>query len=122
MKDKNKKSKSSFKKVISKLHLWLGLSVGFIVFFISITRVLYVFREEIKQMQRREIIYHHEPNFEVKELLPIRELEQRINQQVPQEYPIHWVTIPNDKSIPYRFYWYEHQEEAWHYFEEFPLS
>lgn len=116
-----KKGPSPLKKIASKLHLWLGLSVGFIIFFVSITGALYVFREEIEKFQRKEIIYHKEPDYAAKQLLPIRILEDKVNQQVPQKYPIHWVSIPTDKSLSYKFYWYEHNLDGWNYFNEYPI-
>lgn len=39
---------SNFKKAIRKIHLWLGLSSGLIVFIIAITGCLYAFQEEIQ--------------------------------------------------------------------------
>lgn len=116
-----KKKASRLKRWSSKLHLWLGLAVGFIIFFVSITGALYVFRDEIENFQRKDLIYHNEPNYQQKGLLPIRELEEKVNQQVPQDYPIHWVNIPTDKSMAYRFYWYEHNLDGWNYFDEYPI-
>ena len=57
---RNHMQKSSFKKGIRKLHLWLGLSTGLIVFIISITGAIYVFQEEITNYLRKDAIYHHE--------------------------------------------------------------
>ena len=122
MKNKTSKKKQSFvKKWSSKLHLWLGLSVGIIIFIVSITGALYVFRDEIEQFQRKDVIHHKEQDFEQKMVLPLKVLESKINQQIPQDYPIHWVNIPLDKSKSYRFYWYEHDTSAWHYFKEYPI-
>lgn len=39
---------NNFKKGIGKIHLWLGLSSGIIVFIIAITGCLYAFKEEIQ--------------------------------------------------------------------------
>jgi uncharacterized iron-regulated membrane protein len=39
---------NNFKKLIGKIHLWLGLSSGIIVFIIAITGCLYAFQEEIQ--------------------------------------------------------------------------
>src|SRR5690606_13563134 len=36
-----------FKKAIRKIHLWLGLASGLVVFIVSITGAIYVFQEEI---------------------------------------------------------------------------
>jgi uncharacterized iron-regulated membrane protein len=40
----------TFKKVIGKLHLWLGLSSGLIVFIISVTGCIYAFQAEIQDL------------------------------------------------------------------------
>jgi len=40
----------TIKKIFGKIHLWLGLSSGLIVFIISITGCLYAFQEEIQNM------------------------------------------------------------------------
>jgi uncharacterized iron-regulated membrane protein len=40
--------KNNLKKAIGKIHLWLGLSSGIIVFVIAITGCLYAFQEEIQ--------------------------------------------------------------------------
>lgn len=36
------------KKVIGKIHLWLGLASGLVVFIVSVTGCIYVFEEELK--------------------------------------------------------------------------
>lgn len=41
---------NNFKKLIGKIHLWLGLSSGIIVFIIAITGCLYAFQEEIQNI------------------------------------------------------------------------
>ena len=41
---------NNFKKAIRKIHLWLGLSSGLIVFIIAITGCLYAFQEEIQNI------------------------------------------------------------------------
>jgi uncharacterized iron-regulated membrane protein len=45
--------KISFKKAIGKIHLWLGLSSGIIVFIIAITGCLYAFQEEIQNITEK---------------------------------------------------------------------
>lgn len=117
----HKKKPSAFKKWTGKLHLWLGMGVGFLIFIISITGALYVFKDEIENFTRKEVIYHHEQNIDQKQLLPIRVLEKAVVEQVQEKYPVHWVNIPVDKKMSYLFYWYEHNPEAWNYFDEFPV-
>lgn len=117
----NKNKPRLFKKWTGKLHLWLGLSVGLIIFIVSITGTLFVFKDEVENFTRKEVIYHKEVNIAQKQVLPIRSLEKMVDEQVKEKYKIHWVNIPIDKKMTYQFYWYEHNTNAWNYFEEFPI-
>ncbi len=118
---KAKKKENKFKKLTGKLHLWFGLLIGSIVFFISITGALYVFKDEIEGINRKEYIHHNEPDYQNKEKLNIRTLEKMVQQQVKEKYPVHWVNIPVDRSMSYQFFYFEHNQEAWHYFDEYPI-
>ena len=111
--------KSSFKKGILKLHLWLGLSTGLIVFIISITGAIYVFQEEITNYLRKDAIYHNESNIANKQPLSLKVLEQKVDAFTNEKYPIHWVTVPIDKSRSYIFYYYERNPEGWNFYEEY---
>lgn len=117
----HKKKPSAFKKWTGKLHLWLGLGIGFLIFIISITGALYVFKDEIENATRKNVIYHNEQNIDQKQILPIRTLEKAVVAQVKEKYPVHWVNIPIDKKMSYLFYWYEHDPKGWNYFDEFPI-
>ncbi len=111
----------TIKKTIGKIHLWLGLSTGLVVFIVSITGALYVFKDEIQSLLRKEYLYHSEENPSQKELLSIHELETSINQQTNEKYPLHWVEIPLDKSRNYQFFYYESDPNGWNYFNEFVI-
>ncbi|MCA8832290.1 PepSY-associated TM helix domain-containing protein [Hymenobacter pini] len=39
---------STFKKTVGKLHLWLGLASGLVVFIVSITGAIFVFQDDIR--------------------------------------------------------------------------
>ncbi|MGI9650510.1 PepSY-associated TM helix domain-containing protein [Chryseobacterium sp. RLHN22] len=117
----HKKKISPFKKWTGKLHLWLGLSVGLIIFIVSITGTLFVFKDEVENFTRKEVIYHKEQNIAQKQVLPIRTLEKMVDQQVKEKYKIHWANVPIDKKMSYIFYWYEHDVKTWNYFDEFPI-
>ena len=116
-----KKKPSIFKKWTGKLHLWFGLSIGLIIFIVSITGTLFVFKDEVENFTRKDVIYHNEQNIAQKQILPIRVLEKAVDAQLKEKYKIHWVNVPIDKKMSYQFYWYEHNTEAWNYFEEFPI-
>ncbi|SDL51627.1 PepSY-associated TM helix domain-containing protein [Chryseobacterium taihuense] len=117
-----KKKPTLFKKWTGKLHLWFGLSIGLIIFVVSVTGALYVFKDEIENYTRKDVVYHNEKNIKQKHTLPIRVLEKAVETQVPEKYKIHWVNVPIDKKMSYQFYWYEHDTEGtWNYFDEFPI-
>jgi uncharacterized iron-regulated membrane protein len=116
----HKKKPSLIKKWTGKLHLWLGLGIGFLIFIISITGALYVFKDEIENFTRKDVIYHNEQNIEQKQVLPIRVLE-RSGKSGERKISCHWVNIPIDKKMSYLFYWYEHNPKGWNYFDEFPI-
>ena len=42
----------SLKKMIGKLHLWLGLASGFVVFMVAITGCIYAFEHEIQELSQ----------------------------------------------------------------------
>ncbi|KQK26960.1 peptidase [Chryseobacterium aquaticum] len=117
----HKKKPSEFKKWTGKLHLWFGLSIGLIIFIVSVTGALYVFKDEIENFTRKDVIYHNEQNIAQKQILPIRVLEKAVDNQVKEKFKIHWVNVPIDKKMSYKFYWYEHNTNAWNYFDEFPI-
>ena len=119
--EKQKKKNNTFKKWISKLHLWLGLVVGFFVLVISITGALYVFKDEIQNVIRKDYIHHNEQNISQKKILPLRILEQKVAAQTNEKYPIHWAEIPLDKTKSYKFYYYERNPNTWNYFDEFVI-
>lgn len=119
--EKQKKKNNTFKKWISKLHLWLGLTVGFFVLVISITGALYVFKDEIQNVIRKDYIHHNEQNISEKKILPLRILEQKVSVQTKEKYPLHWAEIPLDKSKSYKFYYYERNPNAWNYFDEYVI-
>src|SRR5690606_33620792 len=56
-----------------------------------------------------------------KKTLPLAVLEEKINEQNPEKYPLHWVEIPLDKTKSYKFYYYERNPDTWNYFDEFPI-
>lgn len=77
-----KNKKSQLKKWMGKLHLWFGLSVGLIVFIVSITGALYVFKEDIQYVLRKDFIYHSEKNIAGKKPLPLKVLEQKLRSKI----------------------------------------
>ncbi|WP_276373644.1 PepSY-associated TM helix domain-containing protein [Chryseolinea sp. H1M3-3] len=51
----------TFKKTISRIHLWIGISSGLVVFILAITGCLYAFQEEIQNLtQPYRFVEHRE--------------------------------------------------------------
>ncbi|AOW09605.1 PepSY-associated TM helix domain-containing protein [Flavobacterium gilvum] len=94
---------NNFKKAIGKIHLWLGLSSGIIVFIIAITGCLYAFQEEIQN-------YTEEYRFVEKQnkafLLP-SQLEQIARKELPGKV-LHSIKYNGrEKSAEAIFFHYE---------------
>ncbi|QDP86507.1 PepSY domain-containing protein [Chryseobacterium sp. SNU WT5] len=117
-KHRNKTKKSFVKRWIGNLHLWFGLGIGLIVFIVSITGALYVFKDEVQNYLRKDFIHHSEQNIAQKKTLPLKVLEKKVDAQVKEKFPLHWVDIPLDKSRSYQFHYYENNPEGWNYFNE----
>jgi len=73
--------KNNFKKAIGKIHLWLGLSSGIIVFIIAITGCLYAFQEEIQNITEDYRFVEKEN----KPFLPPSQLEQIARKELPEK-------------------------------------
>ena len=94
---------SSFKKTLRKIHLYLGLASGIIVFIIAITGAIYVFSPEIS-----DVIYKDRRNIEIpvnKNRVSLTKLVATASAQFNDKYPYQNVFIPNspDKSISVSF-------------------
>ncbi|MNF31037.1 hypothetical protein D3C84_117890 [compost metagenome] len=94
---------NNFKKLIGKIHLWLGLSSGIIVFIIAITGCLYAFQEEIQNITEdyRFVEKQNEPF-----LLP-SQLEQIARKELPEK-ALHAIKYNGaEKSAEAIFFHYE---------------
>ncbi|UPQ74721.1 PepSY-associated TM helix domain-containing protein [Chryseobacterium nepalense] len=117
----HKKKPSFIKKWSAKLHLWFGLAVGIIVFIVSLSGSLYVFKDEIQGVLRKDVIYveaktiTHQP-------LSIETLKEKVSLEINEKLPISSVEIPLDKNKSYEFLYYEKDKKAWNYFDEVKIN
>lgn len=92
----------TIKKIIGKLHLWLGLSSGLVVFIIAITGCIYAFQEEIQNATQpyRFVVA------EAKPFLPPSRIREIADQQLPGKH-IHAIMYQGPdraaKAIYYSF-------------------
>ncbi|MDT0688232.1 PepSY-associated TM helix domain-containing protein [Salegentibacter sp. F188] len=77
------KRHSKFKKWIGKLHLWLGLASGMIVFIVAITGCIYVFHDEIKDITQpwRKVAIQNQ------EFIAPSVLQQKVTANFPDAAP-----------------------------------
>lgn len=115
----HKKKVSFTRKWSAKLHLWLGLSVGIIVFIVSLTGTLYVFKDEIQNSLRKEAMYVQKPSASP---LSIAVLKEKVSLELNEKYPLSAVEISLDKNRSYRFSYYEKNKKGWNYFEEVKIN
>lgn len=117
----HKKKPSFTKKWSAKLHLWFGLSIGLIVFIVSLTGTMYVFKDEIQNQTRKGVIYI-EPETVRSTPLPIEVLKEKVSSEIKEKYPISSVKISLDKNKSYEFLYYEKDKKAWNYFDEVKIN
>ncbi|MPS63701.1 MAG: peptidase [Chryseobacterium sp.] len=117
----HKKKPSWIKKWSAKLHLWLGLSVGLVVFIVSLTGSMYVFKDEIQNILRKDAIWV-KPGTITQSPVPIAVLKEKVSLEINEKYPISSVEIPLDKNKSYEFLYYEKDKKGWNYFQEVKIN
>ncbi|WP_267403808.1 MULTISPECIES: PepSY-associated TM helix domain-containing protein [unclassified Chryseobacterium] len=116
----HKKKPSLTKRWSAKLHLWFGLSVGLIVFIVSLTGTMYVFMDEIQGALRKEAIWV-KPETITQQPLTIEVLKEKISLEVNEKFPISTVEIPLNKNKSYEFVYLERDKKGWNYFQEIKI-
>jgi len=117
----HKKKPSFTKKWSAKLHLWLGLSVGIVVFIVSLTGTMYVFKDEIQNQLRKDVIYVKSETI-TQQPLSIEMLKEKVSMEINEKYPLSSVEIYLDKNKSYEFLYIEKDKKAWNYFDEIKIN
>jgi len=91
----------TFKKIILKIHLWLGLGSGLIIVILGITGCIYVFDEEL-----RPIVYHdsYYADATKNEQKPLSELLKITQDSIGKDKPINALNIRNEKNATVTLY------------------
>ncbi|WP_449388808.1 PepSY-associated TM helix domain-containing protein [Chryseobacterium lineare] len=117
----HKKKPSFVKKWSAKLHLWFGLSVGLIVFIVSLSGTIYVFKDEIQNVLRKDAIYVKAETITQKPI-SIEVLKEKVSLEINEQFPVASVEITLDKNKSYEFLYYEKDKKAWNYFDEVKIN
>lgn len=107
----------TLKKLIGKLHLWLGLASGLVVFVMGITGALYVFVDEIKPIVYADRFFVKPVD---KPKLPLSELLAIAQKELGDERPVTRAEIFNRPDRTYLFRALKTDPEAfwnWDYYK-----
>lgn len=103
----------TLKKITGKLHLWLGLSSGLVVFILGITGCILTFEYEL-----RNLIY--KDRYIVKEertqKLPIEQLLVNAQKAISNGEHFSGLEVHNDKQRTIGFSTYQKSQDTWNYF------
>ncbi len=97
------------KVIVGKLHRWLGLGSGLIVFIVSITGCLYAFEEELFNLFHRKAVYVEVPEKPV--LKPLSELMEIARKASPAGRSMEQVLIKDDPEKAYMFVSFKFDKE-----------
>ena len=88
------------KKLIHKMHLWLGLSSGLVVFIVAVTGCIYAFQTEIQDLTQPYRFVEKEGT----EMLPPSEISQIADAALPGKH-LHAVLYPTGKRAAQAIYY-----------------
>ncbi len=86
------------KRIVYKIHLWIGVIFGIFIFLICLSGASLIFEKDIARCIHPEY-YHIEPGSEP---LPLANLLRAVETTLEPESRIAGVTISSDPSVPYR--------------------
>jgi len=98
------------KTFIGKVHLWLGLVSGLIVFIVAITGCLFSFQKEISDAIYHKTIFITPPKHA--QTLPLSVLQQNAQVVLTAQRPINYITAHKDESKAWEFMAYKTNEKA----------
>lgn len=96
------------KKIVGKIHLWLGLASGLVVFILGITGCIYVFIDEIKPLVYQDRMFvKPQPTAQ----LSLTQLLEKAREAVQPDQSIIFVLVFNDPERTVQFYAHENHDK-----------
>lgn len=105
----------TFKKIILKIHLWLGLGSGLIIVILGITGCIYVFDEELRPIVYHDSYYADQTKNGQK---PLSELVKIAQDSIGTDKPINSINIRNEKDATVTLYTsktFENKNAIWYW-------
>lgn len=112
----HKFNRGMFKKLIGKIHLFLGLGTGVIVILLSVTGCMYAFRDEIFDIVHHDFIYINSDGLE-ETTLPLSQLWDRAQQALGNQYQIKNASTYKQADKAWMFRAYQYNDTAITYFD-----
>lgn len=97
--------KMKFKRASGKIHLWLGLVSGLVVFVVSVTGCTYVFEKELKQFFYKERLVIERQNASKK--LPVSVLVDRAEALFDHNIKAYSLVVPTSKNETLQVHFYK---------------
>jgi len=99
----------TLKKAIGKIHLWLGLASGLVVFIVGLTGAIYVFQREISTVAHRRTLYVTPPANT--STLPLSLLKQRAQTALGTDKPLNFIITYREPRNAWEFSAYKAGDE-----------
>lgn len=99
-------NRSKINKVITWLHLWLGLVTGIVVVIVSVTGCLFVFQTEISNLVYKKEFFVTPPHTGVR-TLPMHVLAQKARTALGETHAPNYITAYADPGRAWEFMAYE---------------
>lgn len=100
----------TIKKITGKLHLWLGLSSGLVVFIVAITGCIFAFEEELFAVFHAKLVHVQTPSDRPK-TLPISILEHIAQTKIGGGETVSFINIYPEKDRAWEFEVFRYDEE-----------
>lgn len=100
------------KKVIGKLHLWLGLASGLFVFILGITGCVLVFEKELTDHFYHDAVFVKESG---QKEIPLQVLYNSVENFVGDDKPVSRIEVTPDSDRAYIFKFYKNKESIFYW-------
>ncbi|MDR6564547.1 MULTISPECIES: PepSY-associated TM helix domain-containing protein [unclassified Arcicella] len=107
------------KKIISNIHLWLGLTSGLVVFILGVTGCIYCFEQELQNCWNADKLY---VSVSKQQRLPLDKLHAIAQAQLGNTFPISRIIAPVDKQGSYHFISSKYNVKGWNYFQQWEYN